>query len=251
VWEEFAGKVAVVTGGSRGIGRAVALALAAAGARVVVGYQKDEASARATCDTARNAGGTAVCRQADVADSGQVNQLFEEAGRRFGLVDLLVNAAGSWPRAGIWELSDEQWKRTLAVNLDGAFYACRAASLTMKSRRSGKIVNVSSVAASRGARSGHADYAAAKGAVDALTKSVAHELAPFGINVNAVAPGVIRTDLVSDALREHESDYLAQIPLARIGEPEEVAQLILFLLSPKASYITGQIVHVNGGMLMP
>lgn len=166
-------------------------------------------------------------------------------------MDLLVNAAASWPQARIRELSDVQWKRTLAVNLDGAFCACRAASLTMKSRHSGKIVYVSSIAASRGAQSGHADDAAAKSVVDALTKSVPQELAPYGINVNVVAPGVIRTDLVSEALREHESKYLSQIPLARIGEPGEVAQFILCLLSPKASCITGRIVHINGAMLMP
>lgn len=245
----LAEQVAVVTGGSRGIGRAVSLALAHAGAHVAIGYLNRSKDARQVCESAGGYGVQAIAVQVDITESSQVYALIDEACRLLGPIDILVNCAGVWPVARLWEMSDAQWRRTLAVNLDGAYYACRAASAVMMKRRKGRIINFSSVAAVRGARSGHSDYAAAKGGVSALTRSLANELGPYNINVNAVAPGMIRTEMTQSALSEREHEYVAQIPLGRIGKPEDVAGVVVFLASPAASYITGQVVHVNGGML--
>jgi 3-oxoacyl-[acyl-carrier protein] reductase len=187
----------------------------------------------------------------DITDSHQVQKFFDQVQQITGPPDVLVNCAGIWPSARAWEMSDDHWRRTIAVNLDGTYYTCRQACLRMIPRRRGAIVNLSSVSATRGARSGHADYSAAKGGVESLTKSLANELGPYGITVNAVAPGMIRTDMTSEALSAREREYLTQIPLGRIGTPEDVAAAVLFLASPAARYITGQILHVNGGLLMP
>lgn len=241
---------AVVTGGSGGVGRAVCLALARAGANLVVGYHSDAGAAHAVCEEATALGVRAVPIQVNVAQADEVYRFMEQANGALGPVDILVNSAGTWPEAKIWEMDDQQWHDALAVNLNGTYYACKAASKVMIQRRSGKIVNFSSIAAARGARSGHAHYAAAKGGVAAFTRSLANELGPYGINVNAVAPGIIRTKMTEQALEDRGADYHSQIPLGRIGLPEEVAGLVLFLVSPAARYITGQTIHVNGGMWM-
>jgi 3-oxoacyl-[acyl-carrier protein] reductase len=247
----LAGRVAVVTGGSRGIGRAVCLTLAKIGAQVVVGYHRDSQAAEDTCSAAMQSKTTALAVQVDIADRQDAFRLMERAQEAFGRVDILVNCAGIWPTANAWDMSQEHWRQTLAVNLDGTFYACQAACTVMMPQREGRIVNFSSVAATRGARTGHADYAASKSGVDALTKSLAHELAPYNINVNAVSPGMISTRMTEHAVRDRDSDYVQQIPLGRVGSPEDVAGLAVFLASPAADYITGQVFHVNGGMLMP
>jgi len=248
---DLCGQVAVVTGGSRGIGRAVTLALAAAGGTVIVGYRSDEDAAKATCEQAAFGRGKAMLAKVDVTAPDQVRDFFDRLEQMAGPPDVLVNCAGIWPAAKAWEMSDEHWRRTMAVNLDGTYYSCKQACLRMIPRRRGTIVNLSSVSATRGARTGHADYSAAKGGVESLTKSLASELGPYGITVNAVAPGMIRTDMTSQALAAREQEYLAQIPLGKIGTPEDVAAAVLFLVSPGARYITGQVLHVNGGLLMP
>jgi 3-oxoacyl-[acyl-carrier protein] reductase len=243
-------QTAVVTGGSRGVGRAVCLALASAGANLVVGYHTDAPAARNVCDEAIRSQVQAVAMQVDVGRSEDVYRFMKEANAALGPVDILVNCAGTWPEARIWDMEDQQWHEALAVNLHGTYYTCQAASKGMMQRGGGKIVNFSSIAAVRGARSGHAHYAAAKGGVLSFTRSLANELGPYNINVNAVAPGMIRTNMTQQALAERAADYHAQVPLGRIGLPEDVAGVVLFLVSPAARYITGQTIHVNGGMWM-
>jgi len=242
---------AVVTGGSRGIGRSVVLALAQAGANVIVGYQSRADAAQDVCAQATETSNKVVALRVDVAEAEQADRFINTSVETLGSIDILVNCAGVWPSAQIWELEEQQWKRTLRVNLDGTFHTCRAVSRMMMQREAGKIINFSSVAAVRGAQSGHADYAAAKGGVSALTRSLANELGPYGINVNGVAPGIVRTDMTDDALSDSSDAYVAQIPLGRIGSPEECAGLVVFLASPAGDYISGQIIHVNGGMAMP
>jgi 3-oxoacyl-[acyl-carrier protein] reductase len=244
------GRMAVVTGGSRGIGSETCLALARSGANVVVGFGQSNEAAASVCREAVACGVHAVALAVDVRRAEDVDRFMAEAEAAAGPVDLLVNCAGTWPAALVHELDDGDWQDALAVNLSGTFHACRAASRSMMARRSGRIVNFSSIAADRGARSGHAHYAAAKGGVQSFTRSLANELGPHGINVNAVAPGMIRTDMTDDALGKHEDAYCRQTALGRIGRPEEVAGAVLFLASPAATYITGQTLHVNGGMWM-
>jgi 3-oxoacyl-[acyl-carrier protein] reductase len=246
------GQGAVVTGGSRGIGRATCLALAEAGAQVVVGYHRDRRAAEGVCEEAARtgAGGTLVPMQVDVSQPKQVYRFMEQATAAISSLHILVNCAGTWPQAQLQDLDDQDWSDTLAINLSGTFYACKAAGKTMMGQQRGNIVNFSSIAAVRGAQSGHAHYAAAKGGVASLTRTLANELGPHNINVNAVAPGVIRTDMTAEALNEREQDYCQQTALGRIGLPKEVAGAVLFLVSPAAAYVTGQILHVNGGMWM-
>lgn len=246
----LSGQNAVVTGGSGGIGRAICLALAHAGANLAVGYHGDTTAAQIVCDEAAGFHVRAVPFQVDVARARAAYRFMDEAKAVLGPLDILVNCAGTWPGAKIWEMEDRQWRRALAVNLGGTYHTCKAASKEMIQRRQGKIVNFSSIAAVRGARSGHAHYAAAKGGVASLTRSLANELGPYNINVNAVAPGMIRTNMTREALEDRAADYLSDIPLGRIGLPDEVAGLVLFLVSPAACYITGQTIHVNGGMWM-
>jgi 3-oxoacyl-[acyl-carrier protein] reductase len=244
------GQGATVTGGSRGIGRATCLALASAGAHVVVGYARDHRSAGAVCKEAMELGAVAVPLQVDVSRPENVYRFMNEAHKSIGVLNILVNCAGTWPQAHIHEMDDQEWNDTLAINLSGTYYACKAASRTMIEQRHGRIVNFSSIAVVRGAQTGHAHYAAAKGGVVALTRTLANELGHCNINVNAVAPGMIRTDMTAQALQQHENEYCQQTALGRIGLPEEVAGAVLFLVSPAAAYVTGQTLHVNGGSWM-
>jgi 3-oxoacyl-[acyl-carrier protein] reductase len=246
--EMLSGQNALVSGGSRGIGRAVCLALAGAGASVGVGFERDSAAAGAVVESAAALGSRAVTIQVDVANPDAARRFIEQGESALGPLDIVINCAGTWPEAKAWDLDDDAWQRTLAVNLSGTFYVCKAASRSMIERRNGKIVNFSSIAAVRGARSGHADYAAAKGGIVSLTRSLANELGPFNINVNAVAPGMIRTDMTRQALQAREDDYRSQTALGRIGLPDDVAGAVLFLVSPAAGYMTGQTIHVDGGM---
>ena len=244
------GQTAVVTGGSRGIGSATCSGLARSGANVVVGFSQNGDAAASVCHDVVACGVAGVALQVDVRRADDVNRFMAEAEAAVGPVDILVNCAGIWPQALVHELDERDWQESLAVNLSGTFYACKAASKSMMSRRSGRIVNLTSIAAFRGARSGHAHYAAAKGGVLSLTRTLANELGPHGINVNAVAPGVIKTDMTDDALKQREDAYREDTALGRIGRPEDVTGAVLFLASPAASYVTGQTVHVNGGMWM-
>lgn len=249
---DLAGRAAVVTGGSRGIGRACVQALAAAGAGVVFSYRADAAAARDLERRVRAGGGRAVAVRADVARPKDCEALVRTALLRFGRADILVNNAGIWEPPGGTEvagMSDAQWERTLRVNLDGAFYCTRAAVRTMKERRWGRIVSIASTAGQRG-EALHSDYAASKGAIISFTKSLATELGPYGILVNAVAPWWVYTDMSRDILERQGTAGGESSPLGRVATPEEIAGPVLFLCSDLASFITGEILNVNGGTIL-
>ena len=244
------GQSAAVTGGSGDIGRATALALARLGANIAVGYRRSQQEADDACRQAAANGANAVPIQVDVMQTDQAHRFMEQAVEAIGPLDMLINCAGTWPEAMVYQMEDQEWSDTIATNLHGTYYTCKVASKLMIKRRRGRIVNFSSIAAERGARTSHAHYAAAKAGVSAFTRSLAYELAPYNVTVNAVAPGMIRTKMTSGALKQREDQYLKQIPLGRIGSPDEVASLVVYLVSPAAAYITGQVIHVNGGMWM-
>jgi 3-oxoacyl-[acyl-carrier protein] reductase len=254
---DLSGQVGLVTGGSRGIGRAVVEALAAAGAEVVFSYRARADAARQV-ERAVEAGGVgqAVGLRSDVARAADADHLVAETLRRFGRLDILVNNAGIWtPPDGtpLDRMSPAAWRRTLAVNLDGAFYVTRKAIPAMKRRRSGSIVFVSSTAGQRGEER-HGDYAASKGALISLTKSLAVELGAYGIRVNAVAPWWVETDMSRTALkrarRTGELDRGETSPLGRVATAADIAGPVLFLCSDLADYVTGEILNVNGGTIL-
>ncbi|HUT93582.1 MAG TPA: 3-oxoacyl-ACP reductase family protein [Thermoguttaceae bacterium] len=245
-------KVALVTGGSRGLGRAISLGLAAEGAKVAVNYRThgDEAEA-VVAEIRRDYGVEAVAVVGDVADEGEVQRMFRLTEETFSRVDVLVNNAAVCPTCRVEDLSEEEWTRTLQVNLTGTFLACREmVRRLLAAGRPGRIVNVSSTAAFLGSTTGHAPYDASKGGVIAFTISLAREVAPRGIAVNAVAPGMMYTDMTAETLKANEEKYLDRIPLRRIADPVEVADVVVFLASQAASYMTGATVNVSGGLLM-
>ncbi|WP_305041419.1 3-oxoacyl-[acyl-carrier-protein] reductase [Geoalkalibacter sp.] len=244
----FKDKVAVVTGASRGIGRAIALQFAAGGAKVVLSAR----SAQAVEDLAAEisaAGGQALAIAGDIALTADVEELFRKAGETFQRVDILVNNAGITRDGLLLRMKDEDWDAVLDTNLKGAFLCMRAAAKLMSKQKYGRIVNISSVVGEMG-NPGQANYCASKAGLIGLTKSVARELARRNVTVNAVTPGFIVTDMTESLPEKTKEDLSAQIPLGRLGEANEVAQAVLFLSSDQAAYITGQVLGVNGGMYM-
>lgn len=242
-------KTAVVTGGSRGIGRAIAVSLAAEGAKVAVIYAGNAAAAEETLSLIKEQGGEAVAMQCDVADDAAVSDMINAVKEQFGSVDILVNNAGITRDGLLMRMKEGDWQAVLDTNLTGAFHCTKAVTKLMMKQRSGAIINITSVVGQTG-NAGQANYAAAKAGMIGFTKSVAKELASRGIRVNAVAPGCIDTDMtavLSDAVKE---DMLKSIPLGRVAQPEEVAKAVVFLASDNASYITGQVLNVDGGMVM-
>jgi 3-oxoacyl-[acyl-carrier protein] reductase len=239
-------QVAVVTGATRGIGRAVACQLADEGARVVVNYHKAADQAEAVVAAIRERGGDAAAFQADVRDEGEVRRLVRFSLQTYRRIDVLVANAGAVRDQLAAAMTLDEWETVIQTNLRGTFLCIREVAPTMMRQKSGSIVCLSSVAADRAGR-GHCNYVAAKGGINAMTRSLAVELAPKGIRVNAVSPGVIRTDM-SQRVRDLAGDeILAQIPLKRYGEPDDVARAVCFLASPEASYITGAVLPVTGG----
>ena len=247
----LAGKVALVTGGSRGIGRAIAVALGRRGAKVIVNYASRAEAAREAAAAVEAAGGQAAIAGFDVADAAAVTEAIKAIGKDHGGLDILVNNAGVAINGLVMRFSDDAWQKTMAVNLGGAFHCIRAAStLLLRAKASGRIINVTSVVGEMG-NGGQTAYASSKAGMIGLTMSVARELASRSITCNAIAPGYIETDMTAEQLPEAQrGKLLEQIPLARIGRPEDVADAAAFLAGPEAAYITGQVLRVNGGMLM-
>jgi 3-oxoacyl-[acyl-carrier protein] reductase len=241
------GKTALVTGGSRGIGRAICVALARRGAKVVVNYASREDAARETAKACEEAGGQATVSGFDVANSEAVTAAI----KAIGALDILVNNAGVAINGLLMRYSDEQWKKSIDTNLAGAFYCVRAASMMLlKAKDAGRIINITSVVGEMG-NGGQAAYAASKAGLIGLTMSTARELASRGVTCNAVAPGFIETDMTAEHLPEAQrAKLMEQIPLGRIGTADDVADTVSFLAGPEARYITGQVIRVNGGMLM-
>jgi 3-oxoacyl-[acyl-carrier protein] reductase len=246
----LAGRNALVTGGSRGIGRAVSSLFGRLGARVAIGYSRDEEAARAAAAEVEAAGSHAVLLQADLSKAGEGEKLVARAEEALGPLDILVLNHGIWKRAAIDTMTAAEWNETLAVNLGSVREACSEAARRMVPRGKGTIVLVASTAGQRG-EPFHSHYAASKGAVIAMTKSLASELGGHGIRVNCVAPGWVTTDMSRAALAAAPGDAIRRaIPIGRAGEPEEVAGPIAFLASDLASYLHGQILSVNGGAVM-
>jgi len=249
---DLKGTVAVVTGGSRGIGRSVVKQMTSAGAKVVFSYASDMPAARSIVGEVESGGGTAIAVSVDLSRRDEAESLVEEAQTRFGQIDVLVNNAGIWNSQDIpiEEMTDEEWDHMMAVNLKGMFYTIRAAVPLMKERRRGRIINLASTAGQRG-EAFHAHYAATKAAVFGLTKSLAAELAPWGVLVNTVAPGWVDTDMSAGPLRGPDRPKIDQtITLRRPGTADEIAGAILFLASPLSSYMTGATISVNGGSVL-
>jgi 3-oxoacyl-[acyl-carrier protein] reductase len=249
VTEPLAGRVAIVTGASRGIGRATALALGARGVRLLVHFRSGATEAAEVVSRLEALGTAAICVEGDLADRDVPASLVEATLRAFGRLDIVVNNGGAMTDALLEELDDATWEEAIAVHLSSAFRLVRAAAPAMRRVGWGRIVSVSSQVVATGS-SGHAHYAAAKSGLNGLTYSLAKELGPDGITVNLVVPGRILTDIITHRLAEREDDWLSQTPLRRFGQPEEVAAAIAFLVSDEAGYITGASLHVNGGLVM-
>lgn len=241
-------KVALVTGASRGIGRAVALALAREGAFPVISARSFEA-AHLVAEEAKSLGVDALAVKADVGRPDEVATLIQACLDHFGRLDILVNNAGITRDTLLVRMKDEDWEEVLTVNLSGAFYCTRAALKPMLKQRGGRIINITSVVGVMG-NAGQANYVASKAGLIGLTKATAREVASRGITVNAVAPGFIETDMTGSLPDELRRTILTRIPLGRFGTPEEVAACVCFLSSEEAGYITGQVIHINGGMWM-
>jgi 3-oxoacyl-[acyl-carrier protein] reductase len=241
------GKVALVTGGSRGIGRAVCAMLAQAGAHVVVNYAGNESAARETLEQLLAAGGKGELKQFDVADEEAVQRAFKEVTDAHGRIDILVNNAGVALDQILLRVKKEELDRTFAINVHGTLFCAKAAVRSMMRAKTGRIINLSSVVAEAG-NPGQAVYSASKAGIIGLTKTLAREYASRGITVNVVAPGFIATDMTASLPEAAQKGIIEQTPLGRVGRVEEVAAAVLFLASDEASYITGQVLRVNGGM---
>ncbi|CCW34075.1 3-oxoacyl-(acyl-carrier-protein) reductase [Chthonomonas calidirosea] len=242
-------RVAIVTGASRGIGKAIALELAAEGAKVVINYNRNAASAEETARVLLESGKEAFAFQADVADASQVEKLVQSTIERFGRVDILINNAGVTRDKLVMRMSEEDWDAVLNTNLKGAFLCSRAVTPIFLRQRSGVIVNISSVIGKVGGP-GQANYSASKAGLIGLTKSLAKELGSRNIRVNAIAPGFIETEMTDVLKPEQREAALKQIPLARFGGSREVARVAVFLCSDDASYIHGEVITVDGGLYM-
>lgn len=246
---DLSGRVAVVTGGSRGIGRAISLLLARQGARVVVNYRSDPRAAEATAREITACGGECITVQADVGRPEEVHRLMDEALETFGRIDILVNNAGLTDDDLLVRMSEEKWNHVLEANLHSAFLCTRAALRSMIRQRWGRIISISSAGGIVG-NAGQANYAAAKAGLIGLTKAVAKEVASRNITANAIAPGFVETDSTRNLTDAQRKAILEMIPLGRAAKPEEIAPAVLFLASEEAAYITGHVLNVDGGVVM-
>jgi 3-oxoacyl-[acyl-carrier protein] reductase len=244
------GTFALVTGGSRGIGRGIAIEFAREGASVAVNYRRDEAAARATVEAIERLGGAAIALQADVADWPQVERMVEAAFSAFGTLDIVVANSGVASRTQtVWDMDLDHWHRVMAVDLHGAFYTCKATAKHLVDKRHGAIILISSIGADVCGPLG-APYYVAKAGVNALTKSLAKECAPAGVRVNCIAPGLIETDMGTRMMKHYGDAILSGIPLARPGRPEDIGRAAVYLASDDSSFVTGKILRVDGGAWM-
>ena len=246
---QLKGKTAVVTGASRGIGRAIALALAKAGANIAVNYTSNSAAAEKVVKEIEELGVSALAVKADVSNTEQVENLVSEVLNKYKSIDILVNNAGITRDNLIIRMSEEEFDEVINTNLKGAFVCTKAISKVMIKQRSGKIINVSSVVGIIG-NAGQSNYSAAKAGLIGFSKSMARELSKRGITVNAVAPGYIETDMTAAIPEKAREEFMKNIPLGRAGKPEDIAKAVLFLSSEYSDYITGQVINIDGGMVM-
>jgi len=245
----LANKVAVVTGGSRGIGRGIVLKLSSEGARVVVNYRANSAAADEVVALVEGQGGEAISVQADVGQMAEAKRLIKAAVSAYGRLDILVNNAGTTRDMLIMLMKEEDWDLVLNTNLKSAFNCCKVAARTMMKKRYGRIINITSVSGLAG-QAGQTNYSASKAGLVGFTKALAKELGPRSITVNAVAPGFVYTDLTADLPQEMRDLALEMTPLGRFGTPEDMANAVVFLASDEASFITGQVLSVDGGLVM-
>ncbi|WP_054705207.1 3-oxoacyl-ACP reductase family protein [Bacillus sp. JCM 19041] len=245
------GKTAIVTGGSRGVGRAIAHTLAEAGVDIALTYQGNKDQAETVVEGIRHLGREASAFQVDLANTDEANQLVDRVVQQFDTVDILVNNAGVWPTSYVKEMSLAEWDATLNVNLTSVFLTSQNfVNHCLEREKRGKIVNITSQAAFHGSTTGHAHYAASKSGLVGFAISLAREHAKDGINVNNLALGIVQTDMIKEALEKNQAYYVDRIPLGRVAEPKEIAEIASFLVSEKANYITGATLDVTGGMLM-
>ena len=243
------GRVAIVTGGARGIGKAIALTFLREGAKVAI-IDFDKERLEILKKEIEKTKGETIAISCDISKSSDVKEMVSQVQKSFGRIDILVNNAGIIRRGTIETVTEEDWDRVIEVNLKGTFNCCKAVAGVMKQQGYGKIVNVSSIAGKMGDITSAPGYGPSKAGVDALTKTLARQLAPYGINVNAVSPHAIETEMSAQWSEERRKEIIASIPLGRLGKPEDVANAVLFLASDEASFITGEILDVNGGALM-
>jgi len=248
---DLSNQTAVITGGSRGIGAATALLFAKAGANIVITYHRDEAAAKNICRSVNKLKRECLILQGSVEDSNECKNMVKQTLRRFKKIDILINSAGIWEHGKIGEMSDENWKRTIDINLTGTFNMCNAVVPAMKKRKYGRIITVSSTAGQRG-EAFHSHYAASKGGIIAFTKSIAVELIRDGIWVNCVAPGWVDTDMASEVFRDSKQKKQIEntIPRGRVASAIDIAGPILFLASELSNHIVGEVVNVNGGSVL-
>jgi len=246
---DLKGKTAIITGGAKGIGRAISVKLGSMGANIVVNYSGSQKAAEELVEELKAMGVKAVSIKADVSDFEQVQKMFDDVNESFGSIDILVNNAGITKDTLIMRMSEDDFDKVISINLKGTFNCIKAATKYMIKQRSGRIVNIASIVGIIG-NAGQANYVASKAGIIGLTKSAARELSSRNINVNAVAPGFIKTSMTDELPDKIKNEYLDKIPLKRFGDPEDVADVVSFLCSHESRYITGQVINVDGGMVM-